>query len=230
LGQIYYVSAVYAAGRPDYAAAPGTWRNDRSKAGYGGMGDMGSHMIDMMRWWLDCDITALTAQTRTVVPQRTLRDTGQPIAVTTEDEGTLLVSYANGAIGYFCGSYVFTGRGYDQRVEVYGSRGGLMYNQQRPLELDVYLEPEALKRYQVLRQGGAKDTPYTTILVPERLHGLPTQEGGPRRTVLMDFVDAYRAEGPFTWRPGFYEGMKVQEVLEACTRAEAGGCWVKLPL
>jgi predicted dehydrogenase len=229
LGPIHYVSAVYAAGGTGYATRPGTWRNDRSRAGFGGLGDMGSHMLDMMMWWLGCGVTAVAAQLRTIVPQRAARDGGAPMKVTTEDQGTLLLSYENGALGYLCGSYVFTGRGYDQRVEVYGSEGGLMYNQQRPYELDVHLPAEALARYTVVRQGGTPDTPYATILVPERLHG--TSASDPRRrTVLMDFLDAYRADGPFHFSPGFYEGMKVQEVLDATRRAEVARCWVSLPL
>ena len=193
LGNIHYVSAVYAAGAPDYANRPGTWRNDRSRAGYGGLGDMGSHMIDMMLWWLDSDIEAVAAQMSTVVKERISRETGKPVPVTTEDQGNFLVRYANGALGYFCGSYMFTGRGYDQRVEVYGSEGGLMYNQQHPYELDVYLPADALKQYVVLRQGGTRDTPYTTIHVPERLQGLSPDGSGERRTLLMDYIDAYRA-------------------------------------
>jgi len=230
LGQITYVAAVYAAGGTKYAEHPGSWRNDRERASFGGMGDMGAHIIDMMRWWLDADITALTAQTRTYVPERISRETGQPMKVTTEDQGTILVSYSNGAMGYFCGSYIFTGRGYDQRAEVYGTQGGLMYNQQHPYELDVFLDSEVLKRYKVLRKGGTPDTPYATILVPERLMGLIPNEPGAQRGVLMDYIDAYRTEGPFSFSPSFYEGLKVQEVLEATRLAEEGGCWVKLPL
>ena len=150
--------------------------------------------------------------------------------VTTEDQGSLLIAYSNGAMGYLCGSYVFTGRGYDQRVEVYGSDGGLMYNQQHPYELEVHLAPELLEGYQVLRRGGTRDTPYSTILVPERLQGLLDGEPDARRSVIMDYVDAYRTRGAFTFSPGFYEGMRVQEVLEACRRAEEGRCWVDLPL
>jgi predicted dehydrogenase len=230
LGRIHYVSAVYAAGGTNYAQHKGTWRNDREKAGFGGMGDMGAHMLDMMMWWLDSEVTHVAAQTCTVVPEVMARDTGKPMQVTTEDQGTLLLSYANGAMGYLCGSYIFTGRGYDQRVEIYGAEGGLMYNQQHPNELEVYLPADFLKRYEVLRQGGAKDTPYTTIHVPERLQGLLPNEPGASRGVLMDFIDAYCAEGLFSFKPGFYEGMKVQEVLEASRRGEASRCWVSLPL
>lgn len=227
LGEIYYASAVYAAGGVNYATRPGTWRNDREKAGYGGLGDMGSHIIDMMMWLLQADITEVACRTRTFVPQRIARDTGLPMRVTTEDQGMLLLSYANGAMGYLCGSYTFTGRGYDQRIEIYGQHGGLMYNQQRPYELQVHLPPEALARYLVTRKGGTTDTPYATILTPERLHGLiPGTET--RRTVLMDFIDAYRAEGPFSFSPGFREGLRVQEVLEAGRRAEETHRWVSL--
>ena len=230
LGNIHYVSAVYAAGAPSYAKGPGTWRNDRARAGFGGLGDMGSHMIDMMLWWLGTDITAVAAQLSTVIKERVSRDTGKPMPVTTEDHGNFLVQYANGALGYFCGSYMFTGRGYDQRVEVYGTEGGLMYNQQRPYELDVFLPPEALKQYVVIRHGGTPDTPYTTIHVPERLHGIVPGTLGQRRTVLMDYVDAYRADGPFQFSPNFYDGMQVQQVLEACQISQDTRRWVDLPL
>jgi predicted dehydrogenase len=230
LGPIHYVSAIYAAGSPNYYGHSGTWRNQRERAGFGGMGDMGAHMIDMMLWWLDCGITAVTGQTRIVVPTVPARDTGQPMAVTTEDQGMILVNYANGALGYFCGSYMFTGRSYDQRVEVYGQHGGLMYDQQRPYELSVSLPIEALKPYKVARQGGTKDTPYTTILVPERLMGLLPGDPTAQRSVIMDFVDAYRAPGPFSFSPGFAQGMQVQEVLEATRLAEEGERWVRLPL
>lgn len=230
LGKITTVQAMYAAGGTGYAERPGTWRNDRARAGWGGLGDMGAHILDMLRWWLGDDVVEVTARTRTFVPQRLSRDTGLPMAVTTEDQGMVLMSFACGAMGYLCGGYIFTGRGYDQRIEVYGSEGGLMYNQQRPLELDVFLPQDVLADYQVLRQGKTADTPYTTILVPERLQGLIPGMNGVRRSVIMDFVDAYRADGGFCFQPGFAEGVKVQEILDACALAENGACWVKLPL
>ncbi len=234
LGDIYYVSAVYAAGWPGYAERPGSWRNQREKAGFGGMGDMGSHVIDMMRWWLSSDIISVTAQMATFVPERTSVATGESMQVTTEDQGMVLARYDNGAMGYICGSYTFTGRGYDQRAEIYGSEGGLMYNQQRPYELSVHLPPEFVDEYVVLREGGTADTPYTTIRVPERHLGLDNGPIGARRTVLMDFIDAYRdaveSDKPFAFSPSFYEGLKVQEVLEGARRGETSRCWVSLPL
>ncbi|MFO7697946.1 MAG: Gfo/Idh/MocA family oxidoreductase [Anaerolineae bacterium] len=230
LGNLYHVSALYAAGSPTYAETPGTWRNVREKAGFGGLGDMGSHMLDMVNWWLGSEVTRVAATMRTFVPERVDRATGLPMQVTTEDEGLVLVEYANGALGHLCGGYTFTGRGYDQRAEIYGTKGGLMYDQQHAYQLKVYLPGDALADYTVVERGGTPDNPYSTILVPERLQGLRPGQVPARRTVLMDFLDAYLSECEFSFEPGFREGLFVQEVLEAVRRADDTRCWVDLPL
>jgi len=230
LGQITYISAVYSAGRKGYAEGQGSWRNMVDKAGFGGLGDMGSHMLDMMLWWFGCGVDGVASQMCTYVPERISRYTGEPMKVTTEDQGTVLLSYDNGAMGYLLGGYIFTGRGYDQRVEVYGSEGGLMYDQKRPYELDVCLPDEILSPYHVLRDGGTSQAPYTTILVPERLQGALDLERPPRRTVLMDWIDAYRSGGPIESLPTFSEGLRVQEILEGVRRASGSRCWISLPL
>jgi len=81
LGTITTVQAVYAAGGTGYAGNPGTWRNDRARAGWGGLGDMGAHMLDMLAWWLNDDVVEVTARTHTFVPRRLARETGQPMPV-----------------------------------------------------------------------------------------------------------------------------------------------------
>jgi len=230
LGTVHQYLAIYAAGGTGYADRPATWRNDRARAGFGGLGDMGSHILDMVDWWLDAQPSSVTAQMRTIVPQRPDPNTGQFVPVSTEDQGQILLAYPSGTIGYVYGGYCFTGRGYDQRIEVYGSEGGLMYSQQRPYELEVFLPSEAVKGFPVLRKGGTPDTPYTRILVPERLHGTAPDAPGLRRTVLMDYVDALRAPAPFAFAPGFREGVQVQEILEACMLSAAHSGWVDLPL
>ena len=227
LGEIYRVAAVYAAGWPQYAQRPYTWRNDAAKAGYGGMGDMGSHIMDMMMWWLDTDVSALAAHTKTFVPERTDAATGKRVPVTTEDQGSLLLQYGNGAMGYLCGSYVFTGRGYDQRAEVFGAEGGLMYDQQRPHELQLWLPEEQMGAFTVIRRGGTPDRPYHTVLVPERYHA--RDDRGPR-SIALAYVEALLADREDDLVPTFEDGLRVQEVLEACSRAAISRAWVDLPL
>jgi predicted dehydrogenase len=160
------------------------------------------------------------------VPQRDDPIGGKRSNVTTEDQGSLLLQYGNGAMGYLCGSYVFTGRGYDQRVEVYGSEGGLMYDQQRPYELQLWLPEEQMAQFIVIRRGGAADRPYHTVLVPERLHG---KDGTGPGSIVEAFAMSLQA-GPSDLVPSFEDGLRVQEVLEASARAAASRAWVDLPL
>ena len=227
LGAIFRVAAVYAAGWPQYAERPFTWRNDAARAGFGGMGDMGSHIMDMMLWWLDTDVTSLAAHAKTFVPERADPIRDKRVKVTTEDQGSLLLQYGNGAMGYLCGSYVFTGRGYDQRAEVYGSEGGLMYDQQRPYELQLWLPEEQMAPFTVIRRGGVSDRPYHTVLVPERLHG--KDEAGPR-SIVEAFAQSLQTGQASDLVPTFEDGLRVQEVLEASARAAASRAWVDLPL
>ena len=50
LGRVFHVQARFLGSRfADEAAAP-TWRMDRAEAGHGAMGDMGVHLIDLVRW------------------------------------------------------------------------------------------------------------------------------------------------------------------------------------
>jgi len=227
LGPVHYASALYAAGSVSYGIRPITWRNVKELAGYGGMGDMGSHIIDMLLWLVDADITAVTAMTRILVPERPERESGQPVRVTTEDQGMMLMALSNNATAYVVGSYAFTGRGYDQRIEIYGAQGGLMYDQQHPFELQVFMPEQHLQRYTRIVTGGTADRPYHTILVPERHQGIVEGQAW-MQTTLMDFVQAYESE-PFSFSPGFAEGVRVQEALEAASLAEARQAWVQLP-
>ena len=227
LGEIYYVSAVYAVGNTGYAERKGTWRNQKEKAGYGGMGDMGAHIINMLQWWLDAEVTEVAASMRIFVPERVSAYDGSKMKVTSEDQGTLLVNWSNGAQGYICGSYSFTGRGYDQRIEIYGADGGIMYDQHRPLELDVCLAPEYTEPYTVLRKGGSVENPYATLLVPPEHWG--QMEDSPRRkSVLVDWLEAYKAGKPCL--PDFAAGLAVQQVLEGARIADEERRWVSLPL
>src|SRR5205807_2398014 len=50
LGRVFHVHARFLGSRfADEAVAP-TWRMDRAEAGHGAMGDMGVHLIDLVRW------------------------------------------------------------------------------------------------------------------------------------------------------------------------------------
>jgi predicted dehydrogenase len=228
LGDIYHVIAIFSSGGADFAERPMSWRRTRAKAGAGVLFDLGSHMVDMTRWWLSQEITSVCAHTRTFVEQRHWPGRDEWAEVETDDASVFLANFEGGAMGTFINSNVFTGRGFDQRAEVYGSRGALLYDQARPYALRVCIGKEMLRLSSEWGVGRRKEEPYPIVPVPEQLKDRWTPHKLPARSLNPDFIAAIRGGEAFL--PTFYEGMKVQEVLEAAVISVEEGCWVKLPL
>ncbi|MEZ4713939.1 MAG: Gfo/Idh/MocA family oxidoreductase [Caldilineaceae bacterium] len=228
LGEIYSLMAIFSAGGANYAAQPMRWRNQKAVAGSGALFDLGSHMVDMTRWWLGQEITAVCAQTRIFVPQRQWPN-GETATVDVDDASTMLANFAGGAMATFINSFAATGRGFDQRVEVYGSNGALIYDQATPMSLAVCIGAEMLKLSAAAGVDRRKKEPYPIVSVPENLRDRWWTGGGATRSLTPDFIRAIRGEADI-FLPTFYEGMRVQEVLEAGLRSVEQEKWVKLPL
>src|SRR5262249_56506724 len=50
LGRLFHINVRWMGARWADEEAPITWRMDRAQAGHGAMGDMGVHVIDLIRW------------------------------------------------------------------------------------------------------------------------------------------------------------------------------------
>lgn len=237
LGTIYHVVAIYANGRSDYQWLPMTRRRSRSVTGGGPLFELGPHMVDLVRWWTGEEVTAVCAQTRTFVKRRTWPETGELADVDVEDGAIIMADLSGGGMATFINSSVFTGRNFDQRVEVYGSKGALLYDQATPFELRVCVGQEMLdlwsgyglydNRYGLYR----REEPLPVVPVPtEILDAIPGHDRQRlMRTFVPDFIGAIRGLGrPFL--PTFYDGMKAQEVLDATLLSVAERRWVDLPL
>ncbi len=237
LGIIYQVVAVYSAGGADFAGRPMRPRLTRAVNGGGPLFEMGPHMVDMVRWWTGKEVTSVCAQHRTFVPQRQWAETGEWATVEVEDSSNVLADMEGDTTAVFMQSFAVTGRNFDQRVEIYGSEGALLYDQARPYELQACIGTDMVRicadygmydpRYGLYRQ----ETAYPVIPVPtEYLDAVPGARGGkPKRTLVPAFVEAIRGERPYIL-PGFYEGMRAQEVLDAAVLSADERRWVDLPL
>jgi predicted dehydrogenase len=110
-----------------------------------------------------------------------------------------------------------TGRANFQRIEVYGSKGGLAYDGERPGELEVCLGPEACRARR-----------WSTISVPDRFGdpGMIGQMEAFRLEQARTFVEGILAGTPV--EPTFTDGLACQEVLEAVTASAATPAWVSV--
>lgn len=237
LGEIYQVVAIYSMGRSRFRDRPMTARDTRAVTGGGPLFELGPHMVDMVRWWTGKEITSVCAQNRTFIKQRRWDESGEWTTVDVEDASTFLADLEGETMGVFSHSSAITGRNFDQRVEVYGSNGALLYDQARPFELRACIGEEMIElcadygiydpQWGLYRQ----EEPYPVIPVPRRvIRSLPTsREGQLIRSFIPDFIEAVRGQ-EIPRLPTFYEGMKAQEVLDAVLRSSDERRWVDLPL
>jgi len=113
------------------------------------MGDIGSHWMDMIQHLTGLKITALCADLQTFHKTRK-RPKGsvetfagkalapedyQTITVDTEDFGAVLVHMGDRARGAFTVSQMSAGRKNNFTIEIYGTKTGVSWNQERPDEL-----------------------------------------------------------------------------------------------
>jgi predicted dehydrogenase len=214
LGQPLQALAVYQTAshlKPGKALA---WRMVRAESGTGVLGDIGSHLIDLVRWWLG-DFARVAAQWQTVTRNRSG-------GVADADEAcSFLAQLRSGAQAIFQASKLAAGRGNYQRVELYGTKGTLIY------EADPGYDPTWEGR---VLAGRPEATGLTQLTLPRELTaGLDGPDNQADRNEayrrLTDpFFKAIREGGPVS--PDFRDGAAVQAVLDAVAQSAEAGRWV----
>ncbi|HYS19910.1 MAG TPA: Gfo/Idh/MocA family oxidoreductase [Gemmatimonadales bacterium] len=189
-------------GRPQAGDAPWTWWSDATKGG-GLLGAVGSHLIDLCRYWTASEVVHVAGGVATFVKQR--RDeTGAVRVVTADDFASFVLRLGTGAVATVTLSAVgFHGTGHQAHVT--GSDGTVVLTGETKLEL------------------GRPGAPLEDISVPDDPAGqMPVNNMWARSFVrlmreLVTVVEGGTAAGtPATFR----DGVQVQRVLDA---VRAGG-------
>jgi predicted dehydrogenase len=202
------------------------WRQHRSLAGSGEVGDMGAHRIDFCHDVIG-PIARVVSLTRTFVPQRTGRD-GKPVPADVEDFAIFLAEFADGVgveqgtVASFDLSKVAKGResggkGLDE-FEVYGTEGTVIYHLHRPHEILLGRPRGTLETRQVPREfltyPGSPRDPFV---------------GEPTTTFRYDqdvaFIQSV-VDGHSNGLPTFYDGMRAQAVIDAVVQSAQQRRWV----
>jgi predicted dehydrogenase len=193
------------------------WRTDPSKSGSGGsIGDIGTHAYNLANYVLDRRPAYILADLSSFVPGRRL-----------DDNASILLRYGSGLKGTLWVSQVAVGNENHFTFRIYGSKGGLEWEQEDPNRLwfTQYGKPK-----QLLTRGGAQATPGNaqSIRIP----------AGHPEGFLEAFANIYRdaaavlrgasPEGSIPL-PGIKQGAEGLEFIDACVRSSASdGSWVGL--
>jgi predicted dehydrogenase len=129
----------------DYVADPNlpwSWRLCRENAGLGVLGDITCHLISIAHFLLG-PIASLTALAQTVHQTRP-RSSGSTIRLQVENDDVshALVRFRSGVCGVLASSRIAHGRKNGIRVELHGSNGTIVFDQERMNELELYVAGE----------------------------------------------------------------------------------------
>ena len=196
---------------------PHVWRLEKAKAGSGALGDLLSHSIDLSRYLVG-EITEVSALLKTFIGERSTSQT-EVSAVEVDDAALSLVRFANGAVGSIEASRFATGRKNQNRFEINGSRGSIVFNLERMNELELYVEEGAESGFRTVQVTG-KTHPYMEGWWP------PGHIIGYEHTFTHTVLELLRAiKEDRLPSPSFEDGVRNQAVMDAVERASASRRW-----
>lgn len=213
VGRVLHVSGRWFGARWADEAAAATWRMDRAQAGHGAMGDMGVHLVDLVRWTCG-DIKRLVAHAGIAYP-RTVP--GGSKAADAEDFATVVAELDSGAQATLMVSRAAHGRN-DHTLEIYGTRGALAYR----------LTRESARWYAGELLAAAPGGAFQPVAVEA-----PAVDGGDQMDVLgkatiaplvAQMLQAIRGGAPAT--PSLADGLAAQVVLDAVLASVTRRAWV----
>lgn len=197
-------------GRAD-PSRPWGWWFDAARGG-GLLGAVGSHQIDLLRYWLG-EVLMASGTVETCVRERPAPDGSGPRAVTADDFTTFALRFASGAVATVVLSVVAT-RSLGPRLELWGDEGMLVLD-----------EAERL-------WGAPRGRDMEELTEPETVMPPPGMEyaalWGLSFVRLVDHLTAAILDGtPLAPAATFHDGLAVQRVMDAVRQASAGG-WVRV--
>ena len=222
LGEILDFRGIHAEDFMADPQAPHNWRVDPK--GGGALFDIGSHIIGMARFLLG-PIAELNADLETAIKRRPVTSGGaERKAVEVDDIARLQVRFARGCGGSIAASWVATGRKMQLAFELTGTRGSLVFTQERLNELLHYrADADPRQRGYTRIEAGPQHAPYGLFCVAPG-HQLGFND---LKTIEMaEFLAAIaggRKEGP-----DFREAWEVQKVVDTAIRSGRERRWLPI--
>jgi predicted dehydrogenase len=192
LGRITNVRAVFF---NSYASEPNgalSWRFRQDQAGSGALGDLLSHVVDLMQYVV-APITEVSSLLSTVYGQRPILPMGSATHFAVIEDGELgdvenddyvaaLARFAGGAVGTLEASRVSVGPQCGLGFEIYGTEGSAAWNFEQMNELRL-----------CLGRGGANHG-YTTVLGNSHLGDYGRFQPGPGNSMGYDDLKVIEAK------------------------------------
>jgi predicted dehydrogenase len=225
LGRVYHFRAAYLHSGYADPTRPVTWRLE---SGSGCLADLGSHIVDLMRYLLG-DYDAVRGTTQTWVTERpSAADPSRMLPVEVDDYVCLEARMKSGAFGLLEASRYATGTQDQVEFQVYGDKGALKWDM---------MDSNWLYAYDAAAPGGDLGgmqgfTQIATVQKYPPPHALPSSKqnvGWMRYHMhsIFDFLTAVTGGGLGT--ATLYDGAHAQAVDHAIHTSVQTGDWETVP-
>lgn len=225
IGRIYHVFVRYA---QDWITDPNfamVWRFDKKIAGSGPLGDLSAHSIDATRFVTGLKFKEVTGNLQTLIKERPLDNNnpdGPKGRVTVDDVAQFLVNFEGGATGCFESTRLASGRKNYNTIEINGEKGSILWNFEEQNYLMFYDNTQSPEEAGFRKINVTHDVhPYKGGWWPQG-HGIGYADSFVIE--IAEFIRSIVENRPF--EPGFYDGVKCQEVLEAVEQSAKSRTWI----
>ncbi|MDX0407255.1 gfo/Idh/MocA family oxidoreductase [Sinorhizobium medicae] len=223
IGEIRSFRGVHAEDFMADRTVPWGWRLD-PRSGGGALADIGSHMIACMRHLVG-PVRSVLADSVIHVAERPLaRGATETRAVEVDDVTRAFVRFESGASGSFEANWIATGRKMQHDFEIYGSKGSIVFTQERLNEIKIYYAGDDI-RSRGFRTiwAGPEHPPYGAFCVaPGHQIGFNDLKAIEVHECLEAIANGVRTSTDFR------EGYEVQKVLSATYHSARTNAWVEI--
>lgn len=221
----------------DWSADPNSplsWRFRKDICGSGALGDIGTHVVDIIRFLVG-DFKKVNARTATYIKERPVQTSladslGNTRAACDAPKGTVdvddqclfMVECENGAFGSIEATRNAWGRNNYITFEIHGTKGSIYFNYERRDELQVCFasDKEDRRGFRTVYTGPSH--PYGEGLWP-----IPALGIGYTETKIIECYDFFRALQDNTRAlPDFRDGYAVELISEAILESAKTNSWV----
>lgn len=216
--------------------SPLSWRFQKDICGTGALGDIGTHVVDMLRFLVG-EFDAVNARTATYIKKRPIQnglndslgntkgglDTPKS-DVSVDDQCVFMIECKSGAFGTIEATRNAWGRNNYITFEIHGTAGSLYFNYERRDELQVCFASDKEDRRGFRTVYTGPNHPYGDGLWP-----IPALGIGYTETKIIECYDFFRAIAENTEAsPNFKDGYAIELISDAILKSAKSHSWEKI--
>ena len=202
-----------------------SWRMSKKASGTGANGDILSHVISIAHFLTGSEISNVVGDISIIHQERVdPKDESKLKTVDNDDIVAALIHFENGVHGHIGASRVSWGKKCGLTWELHGTKGTIIYNQERLNELNLYTIDKNNKNNGFKNILTGPEHPFYSSFLPNGGHSLGFMDV--KMCELQTLLNAIE-NNTHTW-PDFKAGFSIEKVMDTIDRSAFEKKWLKV--